>query len=209
MILSIFLILNSLLSSSSYAAVQNFCVAETSSEGPSGFNCKKPASVTVKDFVFSGLAAPPNFSNVAKASFTPAFVDQLPGLNGLGISIARFDLEVGGFFPMHSHPEATEVFVVTSGSVTAGFISAANTVYSENLKAGDVFVIPPGLLHFVINKGDSPVSGYVSFNSPKPAIQLLGSSLFGNGLPTDLLTKTTFLDADQIKKLKGVFGGTD
>ncbi|WCJ42586.1 RmlC-like cupins superfamily protein [Euphorbia peplus] len=209
MILPIFLIILSALSSSSYALVQDFCVADTSAEGPNGFSCKKRESVTVKDFVFSGLAKPGNLSKLVKASFAPAFLDQMPGLNGLGVSIARFDLEVGGFFPMHSHPQATEIFVLTSGSVNAGFISTTGTVYSQNLNAGDVFVVPPGLLHYVVNVGQSPVNGYVSFNSPKPAIQLLGSSLFGNGLPTDLLAKTTFLDPAQIKKLKGVFGGTN
>ncbi|WCJ42785.1 RmlC-like cupins superfamily protein [Euphorbia peplus] len=209
MILPIFILILSALSHSSYALVQDFCVADTSSEGTSGFNCKKRESVTVKDFVYSGLATPANVSALVKASFTPATVDQMPGLNGLGISIARFDLEVGGFFPMHSHPHATEIIVVTSGSVNAGFISTTSTVYSQNLNAGDVFVVPPGLLHYVVNVGQSPVNGYVSFNSPKPTIQLLGSSLFGNGLPTNLLSQTTFLDAAQIKKLKAVFGGTN
>ncbi|XP_065850918.1 auxin-binding protein ABP20-like [Euphorbia lathyris] len=209
MILPILFIILSFQSCSSYALVQDFCVADTSSAGPGGFNCKKPADVTVADFVFSGLATPANYTKLVKASFTPAFVDQLPGLNGLGVSIARFDLEVGGFFPMHSHPQATEVFVVTSGAVNAGFISSANVVYSQNLKAGDVFVVPPGLLHYVINAGQTPVLGYVTFSSQKPGIQLMDSALFGNGLPTDVLAKATFLDADQIKKLKGVFGGTN
>ncbi|WCJ42784.1 RmlC-like cupins superfamily protein [Euphorbia peplus] len=207
MILSIFVILYPFLSCSSYAAVQDICVADKDAAiNPAGFGCKAPTTTYTADFKYSGLDTPADFSNITKSSFTPAFVDNLPGLNGLGLSMGRFDLHVGGFFPLHTHPEAAEVFVVTSGSVTAGFISTDNVVRMTDLKAGDVFVIPPGLLHFVINKGDSPVNGYVSFNSPKPAIQLLATALFGNSMLTSLLAKVSFLDDAQISKLKTVFG---
>ncbi|XP_065851532.1 auxin-binding protein ABP20-like [Euphorbia lathyris] len=204
----IFLILSS--SASSFAAVQDFCVADTSAEGPGGYNCKKPESVTVKDFVFSsGLATPANITSLTKSSFTPASIAQFPGLNGLGVSMARIDMEVDGFFPIHSHPGATEVLLVVSGTVNAGFISSDNGVYSTNLTGGDVFIFPQGLLHFAVNSGDSGVVGYVSFSSERPGLQVLDFSLFGNGLPTDILGQVTFLDAAQIKKLKSVFGGTN
>ncbi|KAH7572064.1 hypothetical protein ACOSP7_015076 [Xanthoceras sorbifolium] len=207
MILPIFIA--SLLFSSSYAAVQDFCVADLNGpEGPAGYSCKKPAKVTVDDFVFSGLGAAGNTSNIIKAAVTPAFAAQFPGVNGLGISMARLDLATGGVIPMHTHPGASEVLVVVQGSICAGFISSANSVYFKSLKMGDIMVFPQGLLHFQINAGRSSALAYVSFSSPSPGLQILDYALFGNNLPSELIEQTTFLDDATVKKLKGVLGGS-
>ncbi|KAK0571722.1 hypothetical protein LWI29_020520 [Acer saccharum] len=208
MILPIF-IASLLFASSSLAAVQDFCVGDLSGpEGPAGFSCKKVAKVTVDDFVFSGLGAAGNTSNIIKAAVTPAFSTQFPGVNGLGISMARLDLAAGGVIPMHTHPGGSEVLVVVQGSICAGFISSANAVYFKSLKKGDIMVFPQGLLHFQINAGGSPALAFVSFSSPSPGLQILDYALFGNNLPTELIAQTTFLDAATIKKLKGVLGGS-
>ena len=88
--LPILLFFSFLLVSSSPAAVQDFCVADlTSPQGPAGYSCKPPAEVTVDDFVYSGLAVAGNTSNSIKASINRAFADKFPGLNGLGLSMAR------------------------------------------------------------------------------------------------------------------------
>ncbi|XP_031267949.1 auxin-binding protein ABP19a-like [Pistacia vera] len=207
MILPIFVL--SLLFSSSYAAVQDFCVGDLSApEGPAGYSCKKPAKLTVDDFVFSGLGAAGNTSNIIKAAVTPAFSAQFPGVNGLGVSVARLDLAPGGVVPMHTHPGGSEVLIVVQGSICAGFISSANAVYFKPLKKGDIMVFPQGLLHFQINAGGGPALAFVSFSSPSPGLQILDYALFGNNLPSELVEKTTFLDDAQVKKLKGVLGGT-
>lgn len=207
MILPIFFL--SFLFSSSYAAVQDFCVADLSApEGPAGYSCKKQSAVTVDDFVYSGLGAAGNTSNIIKAAVTPAFSAQLPGVNGLGISMARLDLAPGGVVPMHTHPGGSEVLIVIQGSICAGFISNANAVYLKSLKKGDIMVFPQGLLHFQVNAGGSPALAFVSFSSPSPGLQIVDYALFGNNLPSELVEKTTFLDDAQVKKLKAVLGGT-
>jgi quercetin dioxygenase-like cupin family protein len=208
MILPIFLIF-SLLSSTSNAAVQDFCVADlTGPDTPTGFVCKKPAAVTVDDFVFSGLGAGGNTSNIIKAAVTPAFADKFAGVNGLGISMARLDLAVGGVIPMHTHPGGSEVLIVVSGSICAGFISSDNKVYFKSLKKGDIMAFPRGLLHFQINAGGTPALAFVSFSSERPGLQILDFALFANDLPSEIIETTTFLDDAQVKKLKGVLGGT-
>ncbi|KAL6965781.1 Auxin-binding protein ABP19a [Sarracenia purpurea var. burkii] len=196
--------------SSSYASVVDFCVADlTLPDGPAGYSCKKPTTVTVNDFVYSALGIPGNTSNLIKAAVTPAFAAQFPGVNGLGISAARLDLAVGGVVPIHTHPGATEVLFVLQGSICAGFISSSsNTVYFKALSKGDVMIFPQGLLHFQINSGKSVAIALVSFSSSNPGLQLLDAALFGNNLPSELVEKTTFLDDAQVKKLKGVLGGT-
>lgn len=192
---------------SSHAA--DFCVGDLSGpEGPGGFSCKKVEKVTVADFVYSGLGKAGNTSNIIKAAVTPAFSAQFPGVNGLGLSMARLDLALGGVVPMHTHPGASEVLIVTQGTICAGFISSANTVFFKTLAKGDIMVFPKGLLHFQVNGGGIPAIAFVSFSDPQPGLQILDFALFANDLPTELVTKTTFLDAATVKKLKGVLGGT-
>ncbi|KAK9948078.1 hypothetical protein M0R45_003666 [Rubus argutus] len=199
-----------LLLSTSHAAVQDFCVADYKApEGPAGYSCKQPARVTVDDFVFSGLGVAGNTTNIIKAAVTPAFAAQFPGVNGLGISLARLDLAPGGVIPFHTHPGASEVLVLVQGTLVAGFISSDNTVYLKTLKKGDVMIFPQGLLHFQVNAGGSSALAFVSFSSPSPGLQILDFALFKNNLPTSLIAATTFLDVAQIKKLKGVLGGTN
>ncbi|KAK3013106.1 hypothetical protein RJ639_010107 [Escallonia herrerae] len=182
--------LSSLLIISSHALVQDFCVGDLKApEGPAGYSCKKPSLVTVDDFVFTGLRAAGNTSNIIKAAVSPAFAAQFPGVNGLGISIARLDLAPSGVIPMHTHPGASEVLVVTQGSILAGFVSSANDVYLKKLKRGDVMLFPQGLLHFQINSAGVNSIAFVSFSSPSPGLQILDFALFANDLPSKLVEK--------------------
>ncbi|XP_059432973.1 auxin-binding protein ABP19a-like [Corylus avellana] len=200
----------SLLLFSCHAAVQDFCVADlTAPDTPAGYACKKAANVTVDDFVFSGLGVAANTTGTFnKAAVTPAFVAQFPGLNGLGLSFARLDMEPGGVVPIHTHPGASEAILVLEGKIIAGFVSSANTVYYKTLKKGDVMIFPQGLLHFQVNAGATPVQVFVSFSSANPGLQILDLSLFSNDFPSELIAATAFLDIPQIKKLKAFFGGT-
>ncbi|KAF5745553.1 auxin-binding protein ABP19a-like [Tripterygium wilfordii] len=198
-----------LLSTSSTNAA-DFCVARLKGPvTPAGYACKTPAKVTANDFVFSGLGIAGNTTNLIKAAVSPAFVGQFPGVNGLGLSIARLDLAPGGVVPMHTHPGGSEILFVVQGSIVAGFISSsANTVYVKKLKKGDVMVFPQGLLHFQINAVGINSIAIVSFSSPDPGLQILDYALFANDLPSELVEKTTFLDVALVKKLKAVLGGT-
>lgn len=111
---------------------------------------------------------------------------------------------------MHTHPAGSEVLVVIQGTICAGFISSFdNIVYFKTLNKGDVMVFPQGLLHFQFNSGKSSAIAFVSFGAPNPGLQITDFALFKNDLPTEIVTKTTFLDAAQVKKLKGVLGGTN
>nr|CAD1825067.1 unnamed protein product [Ananas comosus var. bracteatus] len=158
---------------------------------PSGYPCKKVSAVTVDDFVFSGLGVPGNTSNLIKAAVTPAFVSTFPGVNGLGISAARIDIAPDGVVPLHTHPGGSELLVVLEGCIYAGFISTANDVYTQS-----------------INSGDTAAVAIASFSSPAPGLQITAFALFANSLPSPLVEKVTFLDDDEVKKLKAVLGGS-
>ncbi|KAF3439674.1 hypothetical protein FNV43_RR17952 [Rhamnella rubrinervis] len=200
----------SLLLSFSHAAVKDFCVADFSApEGPAGYSCKNPANVTVDDFIYSGLGVAGNPSNsIFKTAITNALVDDFPALNGLGVSMARADIAPGGVIPLHTHPRASEILFAVEGTVTAGFISAANDVYIKTLNKGDIIILPQGLLHFTVNTGSTQALIFVSFSSENPGLQILDNALFGNNFPTELITASTFLDGAEIKRLKAVFNGT-
>ncbi|TYG66922.1 hypothetical protein ES288_D05G037300v1 [Gossypium darwinii] len=168
----------SFLFSSTNAA--DFCVGDLNGPvGPAGYSCKKTA--TEDDFSFSGLRTAGNTSNLVKAAITPAF---------------------------RLNSRASELILVMDGTLFAGFISSDNKVYSKSLNEGDIMIFPQGLLHFQINTGKTQSVAFVSFNSADPGVQILDFALFTNDLPTDIIEGTTFLDAAQIKKLKGVLGGT-
>ncbi|XP_042056140.1 putative germin-like protein 2-1 [Salvia splendens] len=82
-----------------------------------GQACKSPASVIANDFSFSGLHMPGNTSNPNGSRVTPVTATQLPGLNTLGISMARVDYAPWGINPSHTHPRATEMLTVIEGSI--------------------------------------------------------------------------------------------
>ncbi|GMI92665.1 ARABIDOPSIS THALIANA GERMIN 3, germin 3, GERMIN-LIKE PROTEIN 3 [Hibiscus trionum] len=187
----------------------DFCVGDLNApQGPAGYSCKKTEEVTVNDFIFSGLRAAGNTSNLVKLAVTPASSTQFPGVNGLGISVARIDLDVGGRGLMHTRPDATEVVVVIQGTLCAGFISSTNKVYIKTLEEGDVMAFPQGLMHFVINVGETQALAFSSYSSASPGVYFMDYAWFANDLPTNILHEITFLDPDQIKKLKALLGGT-
>ncbi|XP_062026692.1 auxin-binding protein ABP19a-like [Rosa rugosa] len=211
MISPIFFVFSLILSSSYASHVQDFCVADyTAPQGFSGYACKDPAKVTVDDFVYSGLKVPSTTTNINKSGFTAAVAPVFPALNGLGVSVALATLEVDGVSPLHSHRGATEVIVIAEGSnIVAGFIASSNKVYTKSLNKGDAIVFPQGLYHFFWNKGKTPATIFVSFSSENPGVQVLENALFQSDFPTEIIAKTTLLDVAQIKKLKGVFNGTN
>ncbi|KAG6383972.1 hypothetical protein SASPL_156238 [Salvia splendens] len=93
-----FIVLGLLIATFSFAIasdsspLQHFFVADLT--GPvlvNGFACKDPKLVVADDFYMGGLNIPGNTANPVGSKVTPANVAQIPGLNTLGISMARID----------------------------------------------------------------------------------------------------------------------
>ncbi|KAI7750124.1 hypothetical protein M8C21_013372 [Ambrosia artemisiifolia] len=82
-----------------------------------GVVCKDPKLVNADDFLFQGLNVMGNTSNDVGSNVTTVTVDELPGLNTLGISMARIDFALDGINPPHTHPRATEVLTVIEGKL--------------------------------------------------------------------------------------------
>ncbi len=182
---------------------QDFCVADLASTTVvNGLVCKSPAAVTANDFVFHGLATPGNIKNAAGSAVTPAFAAQFPGLNTLGISMARLDFAHGGLVPPHTHPRATEILFVVKGSLLVGFVSTNNQLFAATVNAGDVFVFPRGLLHFELNVGKTRATAIAALNSQNPGVQAQAAALFGSGISDVVLEKAFGLNEKEVKHIK-------
>ncbi|KAK7267973.1 hypothetical protein RIF29_20654 [Crotalaria pallida] len=191
--------------------IQDFCIPNPkfgSIRTPHGLltilPCKNSSEATAEDFVFSGMKAAGNFSDTGLAVIS-ASPTNFPGLNTLGMSFARADIEAGGINPPHFHPRATELVHVVQGRVYAGFVDSGNRVFARILEQGEVMVFPRGLVHFLMNVGDKPATLFGSFNSQNPGIQKIPSALFGSGIDEELLQKAFGLSSKQIGTMRKKF----
>ncbi|KAI5671604.1 hypothetical protein M9H77_11968 [Catharanthus roseus] len=190
--------------------IQDFCVADTTTSARvNGLPCKNPKDVEASDFFFSGLHRPGNTSNPLGSRVTPVFVAQLPGLNTLGISMARLDYAPWGINPPHTHPRATEILTILQGTLQVGFVTSNpdNRLISKILQKGDVFVFPVGLVHFQRNVGNGNAVAIAGFSSQNPGVITIGNAVFGSDpmIANDLLAKAFQTDKNVVDSIQSKF----
>ncbi|KAF8020667.1 hypothetical protein BT93_G1177 [Corymbia citriodora subsp. variegata] len=191
--------------------LQDFCVAINDPKVfVNGKFCKDPKQVTADDFLFKGLRYPGSTANLLGSKVTPALVDQFPGLNTLGISMARIDFAPGGLNPPHTHPRGTEILVVVEGTLLVGFVTSNqlnNTLLTKVLYKGDVFVFPIGLIHFQLNIGKTPTLAFAALSSQNPGVITIANAVFGSKSPisADVLTKAFQVDKKVVDYLQAQF----
>ncbi|KAG2603338.1 hypothetical protein PVAP13_5KG764300 [Panicum virgatum] len=172
-----------------------------------GFPC---TFATAEDFFFGGLAkAADVYSGSPMGSaVTAADVGTLPGLNTLGVSMARTDYAPwGGVNPPHSHPRATEILFVLDGTLEVGFVVAASRLLGRTVSRGEVFVFPRGLVHLERSVGAAPAVAVSAFDSQLPGTQAAAAALFGAApaVPTDVLARAFRTDAGVVETIKSKF----
>ncbi|CAO2044666.1 unnamed protein product [Urochloa humidicola] len=190
------------------SALQDFCVRDTTSDVfVNGHVCKDPAQVSAGDFAFAGLHTPGDTSNAFGSKVTLVDAHAVPGLNTLGVAMARLDLAPGGLNPPHTHPRAAEVLTVIEGEMRAGFIASDGTLFAAVLSAGDAFVFPKGLVHFEFNCGARPAVGIAGLGSQNPGLVRVADSVFGASpaVDDDVLAKAFRIDADTVQRIKAKF----
>ncbi|KAJ7957022.1 Germin family 1 protein [Quillaja saponaria] len=143
-----------------------------------GFPCKNPANISASDFKTTKLSNAGDIDNILGSSVNIVTAADFPGLNTLGLSVGRIDLEVDGVVSTHSHPRASELFFVNKGIVLAGFLDSQNQLFQKVLKEGDVFVFPRGLLHFCLNGGFEVATAFSVFSSQNPGQVAIFSTFF-------------------------------
>ncbi|KAK8983625.1 hypothetical protein V6N11_074027 [Hibiscus sabdariffa] len=199
-------------SASDPSPLQDFCVAvKDIKDGVfvNGKLCKDPKLAVADDFFFSGLNKPGNTSNQSGFSVTPVAVDQIPGLNTLGISLARIDYAPNGLNPPHTHPRGTEILLVVKGTLYVGFVTSIPDyrLFTKILNPGDVFVFPMGLIHFQFNIGKSEAVAFGGLSSQNAGVIAIANAVFGSNPPInpDVLAKAFQLDKDVVKDLQSRF----
>ena len=163
--------------------------------------------MTADDFFSGLLAIPGDTGNAAGSAVTAANVESLPGLNTLGVSMARIDFAPWGVNPPHTHPRATEIIFVLEGTLEVGFITTANKLFTKVVGKGDVFVFPRGLVHFQQNRGHGPAAVVAAFNSQLQGTQAIAMTLFGATPPvsSDILAKAFRIDNGEVDAIKAKF----
>ncbi|XP_025661537.1 germin-like protein subfamily 1 member 15 [Arachis hypogaea] len=208
-----FLALASFASAYDPSSLQDFCVAV-----PNGIKnavfvngkfCKDPKLVVPEDF-FKHVD-PGNVLNKFGSKATPVTVNELVGLNTLGISLARIDFGPKGLIPPHTHPRATEILTVIQGTLLVGFVTSnqnnTNRLFTKVLNKGDVFVFPIGLMHFQFNIGNSNALAFAALNSQNPGIITISNAVFGSTPPisSEILAKAFQVDNKVINYLQKQF----
>lgn len=145
-----------------------------------GLPCKNPATVTASDFKSTKLNQPGNIDNFDRSFTAIVSASEFPGLNTLGLAIARTDLDVDGLVMPHSHPRASEILYVSKGVLIAGFIDTQNQLFQRTLSEGDVFVFPRGLLHYCLNSGFETATAFSVLNSQNPGLVSIADAMFGS-----------------------------
>ncbi|CAO2838776.1 unnamed protein product [Amaranthus hypochondriacus] len=186
--------------------LQDVCVAENSSGiFVNGFPCKNISMITAEDFFFGGIAQPGKITNNKLGSkVTSANVQDIPGLNTLGVSMARADFAPYGLNPPHIHPRATEMIFVLQGELYVGFITTTNKLISKVIKTGETFVFPRGLAHFQKNLSKYPTAVLAAFNSQLPGTQQFAAALFTSkpDVPNDVLAQAFNIDQHQVQMIR-------
>ncbi|EFJ09458.1 hypothetical protein SELMODRAFT_428138 [Selaginella moellendorffii] len=188
--------------------LQDFCVADlTASPGVNGFPCRNASSVTVEDFIYREMVNPANITAMNRAGAVFGTVLRFPGINTLGLSMARLDLLPEGIIAPHTHPRATEMVYVEEGSVYAAIVTADNRLFAQVLSRGEVMVIPRGLIHWQMNVGRNNAKVIAALNSQLAGTQFIGRSMFGSSpqVPDEVLEKTFFIDNTTITQVRSVF----
>ncbi|WCJ43710.1 RmlC-like cupins superfamily protein [Euphorbia peplus] len=193
--------------------LQDFCVAIADPKNAvfvNGKFCRNPNVTKPNDFSFSGLNIPRNTNNQLGSNVTLLNADQIPGLNTLGISLARIDYAPnGGLNPPHIHPRASEIILVLQGTLYVGFVTSnPSRLISKILNPGDVFVFPIGLIHFQYNIAKTKGVAFAGLSSQNPGVITVANATFGTNPPInpDVLAKAFMLDNRVIMDLQNKFG---
>ncbi|OVA20857.1 Germin [Macleaya cordata] len=190
--------------------LQDFCVADKSSSAlVNGMVCKDPKLAQADDFFFAGLHVPGNTSNNQGSKVTLVNVAQIPGLNTLGISMARVDYAPWGINPPHTHPRATEILTVLEGTLLVGFVTSNpdNHHITKVLQKGDVFVFPVGLVHYQRNIGYGNAVAIAALSSQNPGVITIANAVFGSNptIGAEVLTKAFQVDKNTVDHIQAQF----
>lgn len=127
-------------------------------------------------------ALPANILTLPFGSLSLGTVDQFPVLGGADVQMAfvRVSLPPGSTLPAHHHPRGTEMDYVVSGAIKTGIaqeFGSDRPLVSVVASAGQLNVVPEGLIHAQTCVSHEPCVFVATFNTADPGTALSGSSI--------------------------------
>ncbi|KAF7850405.1 hypothetical protein BT93_L5538 [Corymbia citriodora subsp. variegata] len=194
--------------------LQDYCVADMRNQHPYSFNgapCIDPDSVCISHFTTSALSKPGNAkANHFGFNVTLTNIANLPGLNTMGLTMARIDIAGDGLVPLHSHPRASEVTICLKGVIGVGFVDTSNRLFTQILRPGESFVFPKGLIHYLYNSDPKNSALAISgLSSQNPGAQIASIAAFMSKpeIPDEVLGKAFQITGQDIAKIRKNLGG--
>lgn len=193
--------------------LQDYCIGDTKktqSFFSNGASCLDPSLVLPSHFTTSALTEQGSTANMFGFNLSLTSTVNLPGANTQGLSMARVSLAANGIVPLHSHPRASEVTICLQGSILVGFVNTTNYLYTQNLRPGDSFVFPKGLIHFLYNVDPvNPALAVSGLSSQNPGAQIASLAAFTSkpAIPDDVLKKTFQISGQDMATIRKHLGG--
>ncbi|KAK1553587.1 hypothetical protein Q3G72_000829 [Acer saccharum] len=191
--------------------LQDYCVADAKSPFfINGVPCIDPKLVVSSHFATSALAVRGKTSNLFGSNVTLTNTANLPGLNTMGLTLARIDLSGNGIVPPHSHPRASEVTICLDGTLLVGFVDTSGRLFTQQLRPGESFVFPKGLIHFLSNVDSmKPALAVSGLSSQNPGAQISSLAEFTSkpSIPDEILKKAFQVNGQDVSRIRKNLGG--
>ncbi|KAJ6313342.1 hypothetical protein OIU77_014779 [Salix suchowensis] len=191
--------------------LQDYCIADASQPFfLNGAPCINPSLAASSHFTTSVLSKPGNTkANPFGYSVKLTNVSNLPGLNTMGLTMARLDLDPNGLVPLHSHPRASEVTICMKGTLLVGFVNTSNYLFTQLLRPGESFVFPKGLIHFLYNmESVGPAVAVSGLSSQFPGTQIASLAAFTSKppIPDEVLKRSFQISNQDVARIRRNLG---
>eukprot|EP00904_Undaria_pinnatifida_P006385 jgi/Undpi1/2877/HiC_scaffold_14.g06254.m1 len=153
------------------------------------------------DFAFS-LGGPGPSDLVDGFQLRGVNLNQLPALEGQGISMALVNLGPCAINLPHVHPRATEMLYTIKGNhLRVAFVeeNGGEGAVVNDLYEGDVAFFPQGLIHYQQNLDCEPATFLAALNSEDPGVVTITTRFFE--LPSEAIQASLNFDDPTLKNL--------
>lgn len=130
-------------------------------------------------------------------NLTTVTSDETPGL--VNMSFSELKLQKNGSIEPTWHPNANKIGYCTQGSALVS-IRTPMSVELFTVSEGEVFFIPMGYIHHLVNIGDKETNIIFALNNSKPESMYLSKALFS--LSDEVFKNTFNISPDFLKGLK-------
>ncbi|KAK2996402.1 hypothetical protein RJ639_025982, partial [Escallonia herrerae] len=109
--------------------------------------------------------------------------------------------------PPHTHPRASELLFLLSGSLEVGFVDTTNKLFTQTLQEGDLFVFPKELVHYQYNNdAKNPAMAVSAFGSANAGLVSIPNAVFNTSTDNNILADIAIASMSSVPGQKLVNG---